>query len=460
MLTIRTPPGHDEERRYAIRTVFGDFLGIDVEIDTMDRRDVWISDGTGRGLAVADGLFAQPESRWLAQPSLPLRPLKWWNVDRARLDPALAGERVPVIYGHDPEEPAFFQSDSGAARLGLDIFGSAFFMLTRYEEVVKQDRDVHDRFPASASLASREGFLDRPIVDEYVEILWACLRRLWPGLTRKPREFRILPSHDVDEPYAWLAGPHRRFARTVAGDLLRRRSPARAWHTVRKWRRAVTGHEADPFDTFDWIMDQSERAGFTSAFYFAGAGGAESDSKYTVSDLAIQTLVRRIADRGHEIGFHPSYASVDRPTLWRAEAESLRAHADGIPLKGGRQHYLRFHVPTTWRLWQEGGFDYDSTLGFPDQIGFRCGTCRDYPVFDLRQRTALPLRERPLIVMDRTLTHPDYMKMPLDSAAKNLVLELKRRCRLFGGDFAVLWHNSNLLTQDSKEFYRSLLTAE
>ena len=35
-------------------------------------------------------------------------------------------------------------------------------MLTRYEEIVKLDRDTFDRFPAWASLAYQEGFLDVP----------------------------------------------------------------------------------------------------------------------------------------------------------------------------------------------------------------------------------------------------------------------------------------------------------
>ena len=58
----------------------------------------------------------------------------------------------------------------------LDIFGSAFFMLTRYEEMVITERDTHGRFPARASIAYREGLLERPIVDEYLELLWAAIQ--------------------------------------------------------------------------------------------------------------------------------------------------------------------------------------------------------------------------------------------------------------------------------------------
>ena len=53
-------------------------------------------------------------------------------------------------------------------------------MLSRYEEAVLLDRDDHDRFPATASIAYKTGFLDRPIIDEYVEILWVAMKRVWP----------------------------------------------------------------------------------------------------------------------------------------------------------------------------------------------------------------------------------------------------------------------------------------
>ena len=53
---------------------------------------------------------------------------------------------------------------------------------------------------------------------------------------------------------------------------------------------------------------------------------------------------------------------------------------------GGRQHYLRWEAPTTWRAWEEAGLDYDSTLTFADHAGFRCGVCFEYPVYDILLR--------------------------------------------------------------------------
>ena len=44
-----------------------------------------------------------------------------------------------------------------------------------------------------------------------------------------------------------------------------------------------------------------------------------------------------------------------------------------------RQHYLKWKTPTTARNLELAGINYDTTLGFRDQIGFRCGFCTDYP---------------------------------------------------------------------------------
>ncbi len=64
----------------------------------------------------------------------------------------------PVIYGGS--ETKLFAPDD--RHCTLDIFGSALFMLTRYGEVVKKERDALDRFSVIDSLAYQEGFLERP----------------------------------------------------------------------------------------------------------------------------------------------------------------------------------------------------------------------------------------------------------------------------------------------------------
>lgn len=123
---------------------------------------------------------------------------------------------------------------------------------------------------------------------------------------------------------------------------------------------------------------------------------------------------------------------------------------------GSRQHYLRWENPTTWQILDEVGIAYDTTLGFADHIGFRCGTCREFPVFNLKTRQALRLRERPLVVMDVTMLTSKYMGLQPEEALEQ-IRWLADKCRLYGGNFGLLWHNTILVEEFQRKLYLSCL---
>ena len=56
---------------------------------------------------------------------------------------------------------------------------------------------------------------------------------------------------------------------------------------------------------------------------------------------------------------------------------------------GGRQHYLRWKSPDTWRILEKTGLKYDVTLSFADHEGFRCGICFPYKPFDVVENRIL-----------------------------------------------------------------------
>ncbi len=459
MLTVHAPVSYETERRYAIGVVLGDFLGLEHRVELSERSGVLITAGDGRELLVSDGLFSTPGGKWLSEESLPARPLRALDVRELGIEARLVSPQLPLIYGDDPGSSGFFAASENRIDLGLDVFGSVFFMLSRYEEAVGRDRDAHGRFPAAASLAGREGFLDRPIVNEYVEILWACMALLWPSLRRTARAFRVLPSHDVDCPSYYTFYPKVEIAMGMAGDVIKRRSPARALDKLRSWIEVKRGRAQDPFDTFDWLMDRSEERGWISSFNFIAGGDTRFDRpRYPLDHSMIRNLAARIMARGHEIGFHPSYSTVDDEVKWRSELGALRSCMPGARVRGGRQHYLRFEVPRTWRLWAGAGLEYDSTLTYADRAGFRCGTCYEYTVFDLDRRERLNLKERPTIVMESTVISDRYMGLGTGPRACELIEALKDRCRTFDGDFTVLWHNSALADRESMDLYRSAIS--
>ncbi|WP_199522815.1 polysaccharide deacetylase family protein [Pseudomonas mosselii] len=343
--------------------------------------------------------------------------------------------------------------------IGYDVLGFVYWMLTRKEEIGRCDLDNHGRFPATASHAYRQGYLERPIVDEWLHVLGQVIRKVWPGLKLSKHAFSVKLSHDVDTPSLYGFKPWSMIGRMMAGDLLKRRDVRAciAAPLVKLGTREAL-HAADPFNTFDWIMDQSEAHNLRSAFYFiCGRTDARRDADYDPEHPAIRQLMRRIHARGHEIGLHPSYGSYRNPQVILDEVSRLRgiAREEGIVQAqwGGRMHYLRWQQPVTLRGWADAGMDYDSTLGYADRPGFRCGTCFEYPAFDPVAGQILPLRIRPLIAMECTIISSMYLGLGLGERAQKKFDELKSACAMVDGCFTLLWHNSSFHERAQRELY-------
>lgn len=300
------------------------------------------------------------------------------------------------------------QASADGFRLGYDILGLTYWMLARCEEVNPTENllDKHGRFPATSSHALRHSYLERPIVDEWLGILRQLVQRLWPRLPLQQHQFRIVVSHDVDSPSAYVFGHKSLLMRGMANKMLRHRDLVGALTApyIRLASRRQL-HPADPFNTFEWLMDQSDAAGIRSAFYFiCGRTDPRLDAQYEPDHAAIRALMRRIHQRGHEIGLHPSYNTCNNPNIIASEASRLKriATEEGIQQSewGGRMHFLRWQWPTTAHGWERAGFDYDSTLSYADRPGFRCGTCHAYTMFDPVSQRQLKLIQKPLTVME------------------------------------------------------------
>jgi hypothetical protein len=370
---------------------------------------------------------------------LPHAPLAQLLPPGARLPFA---EPLPILFWGDGYEdggkPFAEQWKNGTVVIYADILAATFFMLSRWEETVVPIRDQHGRFPATASVAHKQGFLDRPIVDEYALILQAWLQTLLPNWTPQTPRFSVKVSHDIDHVRQFRS--LFRAGRVLAGDLLKRRSLHLAGRTLQSLIASRAKPDQDPYlrGVYD-LADISEQHGLTSSFYFMTAQPGPYDAGYA-ADESLRRCIDNLRQRKHEIGFHPGYCTPEDPDRFAAEKARMDALV-GIDRYGGRQHYLRFRTPDTWRLWEQAGLTYDSTLSYADHEGFRCGTCHPYRPFDVEQDRQLDLLEIPLIVMDGTLKQ--YRKLTPEEGEER-ILALAKRCKQVNGVFTLLWHNTSL----------------
>jgi hypothetical protein len=452
-----------EERLYAIDVILRRHLGLDIVVLSEDRIDTSVEIVGAPGyLLLPDGFFKTTDVGSLRAP-IPegvagrfVAPGESWA----------GGDRfdgVPVVFDARAGTEEWFARWGDRAVLNTDPLGTCFFLLSGYEEAMSDDGDVHDRYPAERSLAWRAGFLLRPIVDEHAEILWWAMQTVWPALARRNACFMITPTHDVDLPFQHAFTGFGRMLLSCGADVIRRRRLLQPFKRVSQWCRTKAGDPtADPANTFDLIMDMSERAGRSSLFNFIVDHPAPKfDAYYDISHPWIRALMRRVVDRGHAIGLHLSYGSSDSTEQMRKEVGIFRRLCEDLSVPStpvvSRQHWLRFRMPETMSRLDEAGVGIDMSVTFERSIGFRSGTCRPYPLFDVRRRHTLRLMERPTIVMDASITDSGTMGLGNGEAAASAALAVKRRCEAVRGDFIVLWHNSRLTTPADVELYRNVL---
>lgn len=385
-----------------------------------------------------------------------------WDASCESFAPVL-GKPLPAPGLNELPAPLIEQTTDGY-NIHYDILGLTYWMLSRQEEVGCTDLDDHGRFPASSSHAFKFGYLERPVVDEWLDILGQVIVRQWPQIILKQHQPRTLVSCDIDNPYLCYSKSFGKTARVVLGDLFKRKSPAAALMTLYRYNQIRRGnYNSDPYmSALDWMMDVNEAAGNKVSFYFITEQLHPAyDGCYSMDEPVIRNLLQRIHTRGHEIGLHTSYTTNQNMGQTKREAEILRKvmAEEGISQRkfGGRQHYLRWVTPITAHNWDAAGMAYDSTLGYAGRAGFRCGTCHEYPMIDPVNKQILNVRQRPLVLMECSVIDMAYMGLGYSEQSIKYMHMIKQHCYKVGGDFTLLWHNSHLRNKEDHSFYETLI---
>ena len=414
MIEISIPNNNIQERKYILDIIFNEFLGLEFKVLKDDDCKDWIIRlENQKSLTIKDTFFSKYPND--------LEYLKFENI---------------------PKKIEEF-----------DIFAAIFFMLARWEEYVNKTRDKHDRFPAIESLAYKQGFLDRPIVNEYVEELKSKLLELDNNLKFKTHNYQLVLTHDVDVPFKFYSV--KNFLRTIGGDLIKRKNISLFLKNITAFIFSKINYKKDPYYTFDFLLDFYQKTKQKGYFFFMSGGKTIYDNFYSIDDRRIEEFIQRLKQEGHFIGIHPSYDSYKDSKLLSEEKDKLE-NSTSHKITFGRHHYLNFKAPNTWQNWEEVGMQWDSTLGYADLPGFRCGVCYEYSVFDILNHKKLKLKEKPLIVMECTIFEERYLNLNYEESYKKIISYIDT-VRKYNGEFVLLWHNDRLETKEQRELFEKVL---
>ena len=315
--------------------------------------------------------------------------------------------------------------------LGFDIFSSVFFMVSRYEEYLPFEGDNFGRFRHEDSLAFQNEFLQKPVVNIWIEIFKNKLARKFPILQFAKKKFSCIVTYDIDVAYKYKG---RSFGRNI-GSTLKDVFFLRVKNLFRRFRTLLLSKN-DPWDVYDYLQQLLYQNQLPSVFFFLLADKSPFDRNLNHANAAVKNLVKEI-ESFSQPGIHPSFFASDQPKKIVIEKERLENIAISKITKS-RQHFLKFNLPDTFNALCSAGIVEDYSMGFPGMPGFRAGTCTPFYFYDLESEIATSLKMMPVTCMDATFVY--YLQK---SPEKSLVdmLRLMKGVEKVKGNFIPIFHN-------------------
>jgi hypothetical protein len=459
MIVISSKYVHLPEFRYICNVIFEKwFGGSDVSFLESDIDGYQISTFDNMSLVFESPFFREIFDNGLTETLLELVNVRAIRIP-ANFKKKYGISEIPVIFHDKKEGGSFF--DCSAFPEHFDVLGMCFFLLSRLEEFLAPRFDKFNRQPGAGSIAYENGFLYTPIVDIYLNIFIQYLNFRLGSRFISVKKYTANVTCDVDNPYL--------FSRSGVGMLKRAAADVILRHDIKSSIVTMSGailpsrmsKTYDPFSkAVDYIMDLNEHSSNVVQFNFIptvtdlrydGDGGFPKEP--------VRSMLKKIKDRGHQIGIHPGFNTYNSSENMRKSVQTFHLMQNELfelePISG-RQHYLRWQTGVTESILNDSGIATDSTLSFADTGGFRCGTSKPFILFDLSARSETSVLEYPLIVMETTYFGKGYLNLRIDDVYAHMN-EMKSWCKLMDGCFTILWHNSSLQIDSYKEIYEQII---
>lgn len=331
----------------------------------------------------------------------------------------------------------FFHTFKKKSALPFDPFAASFYLLSRYEEYLPYMKDIYGRFDAPESIAFQQGFLHKPVVNIWAQKIKQIIKNKFPEFETNEPNYKFIPTIDIDSAYAYrLKG----FIRILGGyfkSLGKFNIPEIIERT-----KVLMGSIPDPFDTFDYQLELQKKYELDPIYFMLFADYGLNDKNIPTYNRTFQALIKMLGDYA-DVGIHPSFTSNSVSGKLQKEIRNLSQILNKEITKS-RQHFLKLHLPETYRNLISMDITDDYTMGYASQVGFRAGICSPFLFYDLEMDIITSLRIHPFAVMEGTFK--DYMKIEASdvmSHVKPLIDEIKA----VNGTFISLWHNESLSNQ-------------
>ena len=328
--------------------------------------------------------------------------------------------------------PTLFKNNN--LQIPFDIFSASFFLISRYEEYLPHITDNHNRFEADNSLAFQNNFLHLPVINLWAAELKKLILAKYPTLSHKESAYNYISTIDIDNAWAYKNKDIMRTSGAFLKALVKGN-----FKDIKERLLTLLGKNQDPYDTYDYLISIQKKYNLSMIYFFLLGNYGVNDKNISANNSKFQALIKHLGDYA-ETGIHPSFGSNTSVQQVRIEVIRL-ANITHKNVTKSRQHFLKLHLPETYKNIISCGIQEDYTMGFASKAGFRASVCTPFKWYDLDAEEETSLTVYPFCVMDGTLK--TYMNLSQEQAIKQCA-ELINQIKKVNGTCITLWHNETL----------------
>ncbi len=323
--------------------------------------------------------------------------------------------------------PCFFAVGENSS-LPFDIFAASFYLLSRYEEYLPHVKDEEGRFQASESLAFQEGFLELPVIDIWAVRFRKILKEKFPNYVFQEREFSANSVITVTEAFCYRKKGIVRVVLGLLVDLLQLR-PKHVLHRL----QVMLKFRKDPYDVYSRLIRLLKKHKVEMKFMFQVSDFSTYDRNINHNRLELQSLIKSVADYA-EVGLQPGYYANMKFKVLKEEKQRLEDIMKRPVVSGINNHY-NLLLPDSYNHMVELEFKNDYSMGYPEAIGFRAGTCTPFLFYDLNFEITTPLLLHPYALSIGALQK--YKETEIEYKVR----EIKRQIKLVNGTLTSVFSN-------------------
>jgi hypothetical protein len=353
-------------------------------------------------------------------------------------------EDIDILVKNWEDTKCFF-SMTTISVLPFDIFAASFYLMSRYEEYLPHVKDGLGRYPASESLAFKEGFLQQPVIDIWAYKFRKVLSESFPEFVFPERKMIVHTVIEASQPYAYK---QRTYISIIVG-FIRDLYQLKIRNFIDRGQ-VILGLRNDPFNTFKWIINTAKRSRSKLSVFFLLGNALVFEENLNTQRKKFNLLVKYVADY-KEVGLIFSHDSLRDYETLKKEKKRMEEMTNRSLSSSMNAQFL-VSLPDIYGNLIELEVQKDFTMVYDDTVGFRAGTCTPFLFYDLDTEIKTPLMIHPIAMTTYAF------EGKFESEIKKTVDTVFNSVENVNGTFSMLFSNKDFSASERNKIWRSLFS--